>query len=314
MKKPFFPFLHDRNEPNGRARLCAPCHLMLETQWDAYENSYVPYNQRVYRLPSTINSQSTIIAKRPPLSSSSITPVSNIASISPSVNGQSQLKIQIGQPIIATNSGIIPSSDHLLLTTVNQSQANNHQITNSSTTVITPNDYKNDQHFQKLFNEFLMTLGGPNPVLSGTCAVCQLYSVAGQSYHMYASCRKMVLSPILGIYPYFPMLKQYNKKNNKNSQKQILVCTYCYHSLIAQWTRYHVSSNPEDRDPLTRQYNVRQFICFVCGGTAIRKYVRSIAINEFPFLLEHKSPPGKYEDIYGKKLFIFIYLFRFIYN
>lgn len=296
MKKPFFPFLHDRNEPNGRARLCAPCHLMLETQWDAYENSYVPYNQRVYRLPSTINSQSTIIAKRPPLiSGSSIVPVSNIASNSPSVNGQStpsQLKIQIGQPIIASSNSILPSSDHLLLTTVNPSQTTNHQIANSSATVAPSNDFKNDQHFQKIFNEFLITLGGPNPVLSGNCAVCQQYSMAGQSYHIYASCRKMILSPILGIYPYFPMLKQFLKKN-KNSPKQILVCTYCYHSLIAQWTRYHLSSNPEDRDPLTRQYNVRQFICFVCGGTAIRKYIRSIAINDFPFLLEHKSPPGK---------------------
>ncbi|OTF75158.1 hypothetical protein BLA29_006686 [Euroglyphus maynei] len=69
-KKPFYPFLQDANElVNGRARVCAQCHLILEIQWDGFENGYVPYNQRVYQLSSS--------AKRPP--TSSLTQLSSVA-------------------------------------------------------------------------------------------------------------------------------------------------------------------------------------------------------------------------------------------
>lgn len=303
-KKPFFPFLHNPNEANDKARLCAPCHLMLETQWDAYENSYVPYNQRVYRLSSTTGGQSFFTPKR--LNVQSSTPSSNtstpILNVDKSINGQSAtshpLKIQINVPnssnlaILSTssNNNLSPSKNLLLTTVNNHSQPQFDQSMISSVQI----DRKNSQRIISLMNDFLINLGGPHPLLSGVCTICQLHSPAGQTYQVFTSARNIILSAELGIYPHFPMLKSNNiKKTPKNSiDNSLIVCTFCYHSLIAQWTAYHLSSKPEDRDPSNRHYNCRDFVCYVCAVTTYRQLVRSIAVKDFPFLIDHKRPLG----------------------
>ncbi|UXI18870.1 hypothetical protein NH340_JMT04813 [Sarcoptes scabiei] len=303
-KKPFFPFLHNPNEANDKARLCAPCHLMLETQWDAYENSYVPYNQRVYRLSSTTGGQSFFTPKR--LNVQSSTPSSNtstpILNVDKSINGQSAtshpLKIQINVPnssnlaILSTssNNNLSPSKNLLLTTVNNHSQPQFDQSMISSVQI----DRKNSQRIISLMNDFLINLGGPHPLLSGICTICQLHSPAGQTYQVFTSARNIILSAELGIYPHFPMLKSNNiKKTPKNSiDNSLIVCTFCYHSLIAQWTAYHLSSKPEDRDPSNRHYNCRDFVCYVCAVTTYRQLVRSIAVKDFPFLIDHKRPLG----------------------
>lgn len=303
-KSPFFPFLRDPNEPNGRARICGACHLMLETQWDAFEAAYVSYNQRNYRLPSSI-SQSNIILSKRTFSVTSPSPTLNLTSTNHSrTNGQPTpppLKIQISSPSIQSNSSSQTvnnsshSSDHLLLTTVSNSTQSNtilsHQpaeaTTMSSTSAVT-----DDERIFKLINEFLSNLGGPHSVLSGNCTVCGENSPVGKTYQVFSSSRKILLSPELGVYPYFPMLKNTKKSTKNLLESAHLVCTFCYHSLIAQWAAYHLSTYPEDRDLNNRIYNCRDFICYVCGVTTYRTLVRSITIKEFPFLLEHKRPPG----------------------
>lgn len=47
--KPFFPFLRDQADSGRLAHLCGVCHLMLETQWDAFEAAYIGYPHRTYR-------------------------------------------------------------------------------------------------------------------------------------------------------------------------------------------------------------------------------------------------------------------------
>ena len=319
-KKPFYPFLNDSNELiNGRARVCAQCHLILEIQWDGFENGYVPYNQRVYQLSSS--------AKRPPTSSlthlssvvatttsTSTTTTTSLATSSLSssssspaiitqvVNGQPAcpLKIQIAVP---NSSSSLPStigigsvqnhvqnnpSEHFLLTTVTNTTSNQSII---------PTINCQDQHFNKLLNELLTSIGGPHPHLSGTCLICSQHSAAGQTFQIFSTTRNIILSSELGIYPYFPMLKSLIHNSSKKSKNLIdnnthLACTYCYHSLMAQWIAYHLSGKPVDHDLSTRHYDCQNFVCYVCGVTTYRQFVRSITVKDFPFLSDHKRPPG----------------------
>ncbi|OTF81391.1 hypothetical protein BLA29_014824 [Euroglyphus maynei] len=61
---------------------------------------------------------------------------------------------------------------------------------------------------------------------------------------------------------------------------------------MAQWIAYHLSGKPEDRDLSARHYDCRNFVCYVCGVTTYRQFVRSITVKDFPFLRDHKRPPG----------------------
>lgn len=54
-----------------------------------------------------------------------------------------------------------------------------------------------------------------------------------------------------------------------------LVCTFCYHTCIAQWRNYdrtHTSQNE-------RHYNFRDYCCFVCNVGTYRKRVRALSVN-----------------------------------
>ncbi|XP_076305569.1 uncharacterized protein LOC143222659 isoform X2 [Tachypleus tridentatus] len=70
------------------------------------------------------------------------------------------------------------------------------------------------------------------------------------------------------------------------------VCTFCYHSLTAQWNAFETSPYPEDSNPWQRQYDTYHYVCFICGITTYRKCTRSISVEDFPFLIEHPRPVG----------------------
>src|SRR5699024_1490969 len=168
-----------------------------------------------------------------------------------------------------------------------------HQVITASTPPTTSVSIDNERIFQ-VINEFLSKLGGPHAHLSGNCVICNEYSQQGETYQIFSTSQKILISSELGLYPYFPMLKGVGSGPKKlKVDTSHLACVFCYHSLIAQWAVYHLSHLPEDRDPNGRNYNCRDFICYVCGVTTYRALVRSIQVKDFPFLIEHKRPPGK---------------------
>ncbi|XP_054164490.1 uncharacterized protein LOC128962163 [Oppia nitens] len=174
-----------------------------------------------------------------------------------------------------------------LLTTVTTPTHNTYSVANSSRTKICgPMD------------DILSALGGPQ-LKSINCLICNEYSPAGHTFRLYSSPRiPPLINHELGIYPFFPFLKKLIAITSKacderdKDQDCALVCTFCYHSLISQWIAYNASTAIEDRDPMRRTYNCRDYICFICGVTTFRQKVRSIALKYFPFLLEHSRPSG----------------------
>lgn len=175
--------------------------------------------------------------------------------------------------------------------------------TNSTVASLTPTGQQQqqlvDERAYRLADEFLACLGGPQQMLSGQCAVCNESTSAGSTYSVYSSPQSFLLSKELGPYPYFPFLalKHPSTKKataGKNAEIVHLACVFCYHSLIAQWAAYNLSVAPEDRDPSSRVYNCNEYYCYVCGVATYRAHCKTIKTKDFPFLIDHKRPPGKY--------------------
>ena len=116
-------------------------------------------------------------------------------------------------------------------------------------------------------------------------------------------------------YPFFPCFKKSNTRSpngdsassSRNSSDSASVsrnrspssdhvcdsvCIFCHHSLVHQWINYELSSHPSFINPYTRNYDVNEYICFVCGSPCTRSQIRTLVVTDFPFLLQHPRPAG----------------------
>lgn len=92
--------------------------------------------------------------------------------------------------------------------------------------------------------------------------------------------------------PFFPFLESHAGQGSLDSTGTARVCTFCFHSLMAQWLAYESSPHPEDAARAMRRYNTHHYVCYICGITTYRRRVRTLTVRDFPFLREHPRPAG----------------------
>ncbi|CAN7982348.1 unnamed protein product [Ixodes hexagonus] len=90
--------------------------------------------------------------------------------------------------------------------------------------------------------------------------------------------------------PFFPFLESHVGPDGLSGTAQ--ACTFCFHSLMAQWLAYESSPHAEDAVRSSRRYNTHHYVCYICGITTYRRRVRTLTVCEFPFLREHPRPAG----------------------
>ena len=81
--------------------------------------------------------------------------------------------------------------------------------------------------------------------------------------------------------PYFPFMKRHVPKARAETLREddtALVCTFCYHTVMAQWSRYQSPTVPRDKyvEPENRTYNLVDYNCYVCGVMTYRKRIRAL--------------------------------------
>ncbi|KAL5243014.1 hypothetical protein ACI65C_010424 [Semiaphis heraclei] len=90
--------------------------------------------------------------------------------------------------------------------------------------------------------------------------------------------------------PYFPYLLKHETTQGAEQLREdgsALVCTFCYHAYVAQWRDYESSSIPIPQHE--RSYNHKEYVCYVCTQRAGRRHIRSLAVNDYPFLRYHRQ-------------------------
>jgi len=120
------------------------------------------------------------------------------------------------------------------------------------------------------------------------CFLCGLHSELSFSRMLYST-------PQGKKAPHFPFMKKHVPKSRAETLRDdgsALVCTFCYHSVMSQWSRYNQGGGERVLEPAARTYNINEYTCYVCGIQTYRKRIRALRVQDFPFIRQHKPKKG----------------------
>ena len=104
------------------------------------------------------------------------------------------------------------------------------------------------------------------------CFLCGLHSELSFARMLYSTAPSKKA-------PYFPFMKSHVPKARAETLREdgtALVCTFCYHSVMVQWTRFNEG---KVTDQAARTYNLNDYNCYVCGVTTYRKRIRALRVQ-----------------------------------
>ena len=105
------------------------------------------------------------------------------------------------------------------------------------------------------------------------CFLCGLHSELSFSRMLYSSAPGKKA-------PYFPFMKKHVPKSRAETLREdgtALVCTFCYHSVMVQWSRYN-EARSSYIEPNDRTYNITEYRCYVCSILTYRKRIRALRV------------------------------------
>lgn len=299
----FFPFVRDLKRPanaeplrsDGTVIVCIKCYSHLSYQWEIQESEGVPVYNRQYSLhflsekSSPKGQISEMLTQTGSASNERIEPLNiRISSASPMHSNPTSSNYPQGLLAIATHAetstqSISESSSFsgspVKAHDITESKSVGHEAYTSSTSKTVPHPL---QQVTEIPNRICF-LCSEKCIIHKMRLLCS-YPARHEAKHTNSQ-----------VEPFFPFLANCTPAPGADPLTEdgtVIVCKLCFHTLLKQWSEYEHSSNPADSNRWLRKYHLSNYICYVCGTENERKFTRTIAVENFNFLREHKAPKG----------------------
>lgn len=325
--RPYFPFLRTLHRLNdeggfayeddskGRVRACAMCNNSLINQWAIFQREAMPIENRNYHYQTIAGPQSS--GRGTPGDTLAATPTSGRSLHSPNTPSGGALhlanKLQSSLPV---SSSLPPSAAESVIRLT--SLSSDGRVSAPVCVVNAPSELHigggglkpalaaNPQQPPRGAGgqatlQVPPQCPSPGSVNSGTSGEPANHKPSTSSFYCFLCSSNSELSFARNLYseaqgkkaPYFPFMKDHMPKPRAETLREdgsALVCTFCYHSVMAQWNRF-ADSRPAV--PVNaRKYNINDYVCYVCGVKTYRKRIRALRVVEFPFLRTHRGQKG----------------------
>ena len=303
----FFPFVRELKRPadaeplrsDGTVIVCIKCYSHLSYQWEIQESEGVPVYSRQYSLhfltekSSPKGHVSEVLHQSGSSSGERIEPLNiRISSASPMHSNptsgtnypQGLLAIasqaeNASQPISRSRSSSFsgsPNKSHDVITDIRTTAADPSTCPSSLSKTV--------PHPLQQVTEI------PNRI----CFLCGEKCIIHKMRHLSSyPARHEAKHTNSQIEPFFPFLANCTPAQGAEPLTEdgtVIVCKLCFYSILRQWTEYEQSSNPADSNRWLRKYHLPNYVCYVCAVENERKFFRTIAVENFNFLKEHKAP------------------------
>ena len=314
---PFFPFLKTLPRLNedvgfaadedsqGRVRACQTCTTSLINQWTTHQREALPIDDRSYSYLSLTGPQSS--GRGTPGETLRVTPTSGRSVHSPGGGpvaspGQASSKIINESVRPRSNSNNAANyGDNPLKVVVSEPMQRLRTNVETRSNPHSPRGPPPASHSPISVHSGASVEPCHKPSTSSFyCFLCGLHSELSFARMLYSR-------PQGKKAPFFPFMADHTPKPRAETMREdgtALVCTFCYHSVMVQWTRFHESKSPVP--VAARQYNINDFVCYVCGIKTYRKRIRALRVvnllarcssqasghQDFPFLRNHRGAKG----------------------
>jgi hypothetical protein len=307
--------------PDGTVLVCVSCNGNLKTQWDHYERESVPPIYRRYSLlplnPAPLPAPLPPGGAHPASNGRHSEPKSGLPRIeSPRVAQQPKLteknadgadmmqplNIQISRsPVLASGNthGLLAIAPHTPRGVAADDTTSSVSEMAASGLISKNSDLPRGAG--SISNGPAVPVQGsvPHPLAQAAvmpkkvCFLCGEQMLLGKSYVLlsYPPRHENKSSAV----PYFPFLANREPAPGAlpmGEDGTVVTCNYCYYSLISQWKEFEESKNPANRNRGLRRYNVKKYVCYICGQVCSRRRVRTLEARKYHFLKDHKPPPG----------------------
>lgn len=254
---------------DGRTKICSPCFVHIEKQWQKFDADNVPQDQRTFVLRPVAKTFSSVAAS----------------------DVECQKKILAECPVLAN---VLSSGTQQNVEVLNEQQSDSSSKSQSGSaddneTVKTsiPDGLQN--------GSCTLTNGRTTSAYCGVCGIdCNDVTVVGK---LQTSIHKLFVSPVdasdassqvdtkgsLSL-PFFPflahLLSPMHGKVTSLHAGALPSCAVCYVNLHRQWRRFEMSSDVSDQQRWQRAYTSRMFDCDVCHVSVERQNITVVSETE----------------------------------
>ena len=324
----YFPFIRELRRPHGAQPLnpdgtvlvCTSCNGNLNMQWEHYELESVPLLHRRYSL---------LPVSAPPLSRSAEAKNGLPRTSSPRVHHRQKstdshgeavditqpLNIHISKsPVLSSNTthgllAIAPQTPRSMTGDISSSSnPSGIAMSEMAASGLNPksSDLPRGTGLNSTGSASCGTTAGssvPHPLQQATTLPKKVCFLCGEkcllskthllfSYPVRHEAKSTVSTQSVPFFPFLANKEPAPGSDLMTDEGTVISCNYCYFSLISQWKDFEDSKNPADNNRWLRKYSVREFICYICGLTVARRKIRTLEVQKFYFLKEHKPPCG----------------------